>query len=313
MSELADLSPWVAFAAATVRAAVPVAFASLGGAISERSGVYNVGLEGSLLFGAFGAAAGAYLSGSAIVGLAVGLLLGLVIGLAQAVVTVSLRADQLVAGIAFNLLCAGVTAFLSRQVFGKGESSATVAGFEPIAVPYLSDIPYVGPALFRHDILAYALVLVTAAIWFILYRSHAGLALRASGENPKAADSAGVPVASVRYVAVVASSVLAALGGCHLVLSQVHLFAEGMSGGRGFVALAIVILGRWHPIWVVVAALFFGACEAAQLDLQFANPNVPFQIFLILPYVASIVALISLGRAARGPEAVGKPFDRESR
>jgi general nucleoside transport system permease protein len=313
MSDPQDLSLVVALVAATLRAAVPVAFAALGGSISERAGVYNVGLEGSLLFGAFGAAAGAFLTGSAWAGMGLGLALGLMLGLAQAVVSVTLRADQLVSGIAFNLFCLGATAFLSRLVFGPGESSATVAGLGPVAIPVLSELPYLGPALFRHDALAYALFALAATVAWVMYRSHAGLALRAAGENPKAADSGGVSVTRTRYIAVVASSVLAAAGGCHLVLAQVNLFAEGMSGGRGFVALAVIILGRWHPLGVVVAALFFGACEAAQLTLQFSNPGVPFQVFLILPYAASILALVSLGRAARGPEAVGKPFDREQR
>lgn len=303
----------VAFLAAAFRSAVPVAFAALGAAIAERSGVYNVGLEGSILIGAFGAAAGTLFTGSPYLGALIGCALGTLLGLLQAALTVSLRSNQLVAGIAVNLFCAGLTAFLSRQVFGEKQGAITLPGFTPLPLPGLSSIPVLGPSLFSQDILAYLLVLLTLVAGFVLYRTHAGLALRATGESPQAADSAGVPVQKVRCIAVVISSALAATGGAHLVLAQIHVFAENMGGGRGFLALAIVILGRWHPASVLLAALFFGLCDAAQLSLQFSHPEVPYQLFLMLPYVASIVALVGFMGRARAPEAVGRPYDRESR
>lgn len=303
----------LAFLGAMLRAAVPVAFAGLGAAIAERSGVYNVGLEGSILVGAFGAASGTLLTGSPWLGAACGLGAGLLLGLVQSALTVWLRSDQLVAGIAVNLFCAGLTAFLARLVFGQTGSSSTLPGLPVMPLPGLASIPLLGPSLFSQDPLAYLLMALVAASAWVLYRTHAGLALRATGESPHAADSAGVPVATVRTVAVVASSALASLGGAHLVLVQIHLFAENMSGGRGFLALAIAILGRWHPGGVWLAALFFGLCEATQLSLQFTHPDVPYQLFLMLPYAASIVALVGLMGKARAPEAVGRPYDRESR
>lgn len=313
MDEWLNQPALLAFLAAMLRAAVPVAFAALGAAIAERSGVYNVGLEGSMLMGAFGAAAGTFLTGSPYLGALIGCALGMALGSVQALLTVSLRSDQLVAGIAVNLFCAGLTAFLSRLVFGAGQDAITLPGLPALPLPGLSSIPVLGPSLFSQDVLAWLLVLLTLATGFVLYRTHAGLALRIAGENPRAADSAGVPVHRVRTLAVIASSTLAGLGGAHLVLAQVHVFAEGMSGGRGFLALALVILGRWHPGWVLLAALFFGLCESAQLSLQFSNPEVPYQLLLMLPYVASIVALVGLMGRARAPEAVGQPYDRESR
>jgi simple sugar transport system permease protein len=230
----------------------------------------------------------------------------------QALLTVWLRSDQLVSGIAVNLFCAGLTAFLSRLVFGE-KGSITLPGLVPIPLPALVDVPVLGPSIFRQDALAYLLLVVGCISSWLLYRTHAGLALRATGESPRAADSAGVSVRKLRTLAVVASSALASLGGAHLVLAQIHLFAENMSGGRGFLALAIVILGRWSPGGAVLAAAFFGVCEAAQLSLQFTHPAVPYQLFLMLPYLASIAALVGLAGRSRAPEAVGKPYDRESR
>lgn len=313
MDDFLNQPALVAFLAAAFRSAVPVAFAALGAAIAERSGVYNVGLEGSILMGAFGAAAGTLFTGSPYLGALIGCALGTLLGLLQAALTVSLRCNQLVAGIAVNLFCAGLTAFLSRRVFGEKQGALTLPGFAPLPLPGLSSIPVLGPSLFSQDILAYLLVLLTLVAGFVLYRTHAGLALRATGESPQAADSAGVPVQKVRFIAVMISSALAAAGGVHLVLAQIHVFAENMSGGRGFLALAIVILGRWHPASVLLAALFFGLCDAAQLSLQFSHPAVPYQLFLMLPYVASIVALVGFMGRARSPEAVGRPYDRESR
>jgi len=312
MDDLINQTALVAFIAAAFRSAVPVAFAALGAMWSERAGVYNVGLEGSILMGAFGAAVGTYWSGSPAVGAVTGLAAGVMLGALQALLTVWMRSDQLVSGIAVNLFCAGLTAFLSRLVFGE-KGSTTLPGLVPIPLPVLVDVPVLGPSLFRQDALAYLLMVVACISSWLLYRTHAGLALRATGESPRAADSAGVSVRKLRTLAVVASSALASLGGAHLVLAQIHLFAENMSGGRGFLALAIVILGRWSPGGAVLAAAFFGVCEAAQLSLQFTHPAVPYQLFLMLPYLASIAALVGLAGRSRAPEAVGKPYDRESR
>ncbi len=289
-----DMIADTALLAAAVRLATPIAFAALGGVLAERSGVYNVALEGMILVGAFGAAAGSFASGSALVGLGAGMAGGALTGLVLALLVVTLRVNQLVAGIALNLLCAGLTAFSARLVFGAAAGSAPVAGF-------------------TGDPLTWALFALTAVVTVWLYRTQGGLRLRATGENPRAADSAGIGVFGLRYAALIASGAIAALGGCHIVLAQVFVFTEHISAGKGFIALAAIILGRWHPVWGVAAALFFGLCDAAQLRLQFDHPDIPYQMFLILPFVASILALAWVGRQSRAPAATGQAYDREAR
>lgn len=313
MDFLTDPALLADFIGSAVRLAVPVAFAALGGVLAERSGTINIGLEGAMLSGAFGAAVGSFYTGSALGGIVGALFWAGISGFVLSLLTVRLRVNQLVAGIAVNLLCLGLTSFFARQVFGDDLGRAFVAGFEKWEVPLLSGIPLLGPIVFNQDALVYALyLLVPLSIWF-LYRTGWGLNLRGTGENPKAADTAGVPVYALRTIALVGSGMLAGLGGAHMVLSQLRLFAEDMSAGKGYIALAAVILGRWNPWLAVSAALFFGLCDAAQLRLQFSNPTVPYQAFIILPYVASIIALIVFVGSSRQPESLGKAYDRESR
>lgn len=313
MDTFLDIGTVAFLLAAAVRLATPIGFAALGGVIAERSGVYNVGLEGMMLLGALGAAAGALATGSPIVGCLVGLAFGIVGGVLLGLLAITFRVNQLVAGIAINLLCAGVTAFLARGIISNWYGNSTVPGFTAIEIPGLADIPIIGSALFKQDPLVYLLLVLTVLVSLIIYRTHAGLRLRAAGENPRAADSAGINVSIVRYVALATSGGLAALGGSHLVLSQIYMFSEGMSAGKGFIALAAIILGRWHPMGALLAALFFGLCEALQLRLQFMNPNVPYQIFLILPYAASLIMLVWFIGRSRQPAATGQIYDRESR
>ncbi len=313
MDALLDTGAIALLLAATVRLAVPVGFAALGGVIAERSGVYNVGLEGMILLGALGAAAGTLATGSPIAGCVVGVALGMAGGLLLGLLSITFHVNQLVAGIAINLLSAGLTAFLARGLIASLFGSSSVAGFSQVRLPGLAELPVIGSALFTQDPLAYALMVLTVLVAFVVYRTHAGLRLRAAGENPRAADSAGVNVTQVRFTALAMSGAFAALGGCHLVLSQIYMFSEGMSAGKGFIALAAVILGRWHPVGAVAAALFFGLCEALQLRLQFSNPNVPYQIFLILPYAASLLVLVWFFGRSRQPAAAGQVYERESR
>jgi simple sugar transport system permease protein len=299
--------------AGTARLGTPIAFAALGGVIAERGGLYNIGLEGQILAGALGAAAGSFATGSVLIGLGCGIICGMISGIFLGYLSIRLRVNQLVGGIALNLLLAGLTAFLSRQIFGAQAGGARVKGFTQVEVPLLSDIPVLGPSLFSQDPLFYLLIVLAVVAWYWLMKSHKGLDFRAVGENPKAADLAGVPVFRIQYVAIAISGGMAAIAGSHLVLSQVYVFAEGMSAGKGFIALAAIILGRWSPIGAVFAALFFGFCDAVQFKLQFTSPEVPYQLFLILPYVASLIALVFLGAKASAPASVGLPYDREHR
>ena len=298
------------FLGTTLRLSVPIIFAAVGGVISERSGVFNISLEGCILGGAFGAAVGAYLLGSPFGGLAFALLCAGSAGLILAVLGVSLGINQIVAGIAINIFMLGITAFLARLIFGGEATTMTLPGFYPIAIPVLSSVPILGPVLFNQDFLVYLMYVLVPATWWMMYRTPWGLNIRAIGDYPRAADTAGVNVQFVRYCAVIGSCMLAGLGGAYIVLSQVFVFTEHMSAGKGFIALAALILGRWNPIGALLAALLFGFFDALQLRLQFNSPDVPYQIFSMLPYLVSILALVLLAGKVRPPAAIGVKFER---
>jgi general nucleoside transport system permease protein len=300
----------VDFLNSALRLSIPLAFAALGGVFAERSGVFNIGLEGLILVGAFGAALGTYLTGSPLLGLVFGIACGVLLATPLAVLSVSLGVNQIVAGIAINLFALGITAFLARIVMGAAANTQLLPGFRPIELPILGAIPLIGPIFFNQDVLVYALYILVPALAWLMLRTPWGLNIRAVGHNPRACDTAGVSVVRVRYACLLFSGAMAALGGCYLVLSQVFVFSEHMSAGKGFIALAAIILGRWHPVGAVMACLLFGVFDALQLRLQFGNPEVPYQIFATLPYLVSILALVLLAGRHVAPQAVGRHYDR---
>lgn len=297
----------------SLRLSVPLMFAALGGVLSERSGVFNIALEGKILAGAFGAALGAFLFNDPFGGLLVGILFGMLAGSILAVLGVTLGVNQIVTGIAINLFVLGITAFLSRIVFGAQANTLRLPGFRPIELPGLSSIPVIGPVLFRQDLMVYLMIALAVLVFLFLYRTPWGLAVRAVGDNPAAADTAGIAVNGLRYGCVIAAGGLAAMGGAYIVLSQVFLFSEHMSAGKGFIALAAVILGRWHPLGALAACLLFGVFDALQLRLQFNYQDVPHQFFQMLPYLISILALVGLVGKPRPPAAIGRPYRREAK
>ncbi|MCT8973891.1 ABC transporter permease [Microbaculum marinisediminis] len=301
------------FLSTSLRLSVPLAFAALAGVLSERSGVFNIALEGKLLAGAFGAAVGAFMFNDPFAGIAVGMLFGALAGTCLAVLGVTFGVNQIVAGIAINIFVLGITAFLSRVVFGAQANTLRLPGFLRFEMPYLSEIPLIGPAIFSQDLLVYVMIVCVVLVHLFFYRTRWGLQVRAVGENPSAADSAGVSVAGVRYGCVIAAGAIAALGGCYLVLSQVFLFSEHMSAGKGFIALAAVILGRWTPVGALLACLLFGFFDALQLRLQFNYQEVPHEFFQMLPYLISILALVGLVGKPTPPAAIGKFYRREAR
>lgn len=307
---LTDPQALTNFLNSALRLSIPLAFAALGGIFSERSGVFNIGLEGLILAGAFGAALGTYLTGSPLAGLAFGLACGVLLATPLAVLSVTLGVNQIVAGIAINLFALGITAFLARITMGASANTQLLAGFHRVPLPVLSDIPVIGAIFFNQDVLVYALYLLVPALTWLMFRTTWGLNIRAVGHNPRACDTAGISVAGVRYACLLFSGGMAALGGCYLVLSQVFVFSEHMSAGKGFIALAAIILGRWHPVGAALACLLFGLFDALQLRLQFGNPEIPYQIFATLPYVASILALVLLAGQNVAPQAVGHHYDR---
>ena len=300
------------YLAATLRLSVPLGFAALGGLWSERSGVLNIGLEGMLLSGAFAAAWGTFSTGNPWVGVLMALLTGAGTGLVHAGLCVSLQVNQLVSGLAINLTASGLTAFLSRLVFQE-DAIKRLPHLSQIVVPGLNSLPLLGPLLFQQDLLVYGLLLLIPLSSYLLFQTSFGLALRAVGEYPRAADTAGIQVLRVRYLSVMLSGALAGLAGAYLTLVQVGFFTEDMSAGRGFIALAALIFGRWHPIGTALACLLFGATEALQLRIQTFNLNIPYQFLIMLPYGIALVAMIGLAGKAAAPAALGIPYVKEDK
>ncbi|TBR58037.1 branched-chain amino acid ABC transporter permease [Westiellopsis prolifica IICB1] len=296
---------------ASLRLAVPLAFATLGGLYSERSGVLNIALEGMLLTGAFTSAAAAFYTENPWISMLAGLISGGIVGLLHAFLCVSLYVDQLVSGLAINLVAAGFTSFLARLVF-HGSSTQRLVGIEPIIIPGFANIPFLGALLFQQNIFVYLIFILVILTTYILFHTSFGLTLRAVGEYPKAAATAGVRVQLVRYLAVVFGGCLASLGGAYLSLVDVRYFAEGMSAGKGFIAIAALIFGRWNPISSAFACLLFGATEALQLRIQALGTNVPYQFLVMLPYAIALLALISKKNRATPPAALGVPYFPES-
>lgn len=297
---------------ASLRLSVPLAFAALGGLFSERSGVLNIGLEGMLLSGAFASAAGAFFTGNVWLGMLLAIIVGGLVGLLHAYLCITWRVDQLVSGLAINLTAAGLTSFWSRVLFNSGQAQQ-LPGIQIIGIPGLQNIPIIGNFLFNQDPLIYLLFLLIPLSTYVLFRTSLGLSLRAVGEYPRAADTAGVSVTKVRYVAVTLSGCLAGLGGAYLTLVHVRFFVEEMSAGKGFIALAALIFGRWHPVSTALACLLFGATEALQLRIQAFNLNIPYQFLVMLPYVIALLALVGLAGKSTPPGALGVPYIPESR
>jgi ABC-type uncharacterized transport system permease subunit len=295
--------------ASTIRNSTPLIFAALGGMFSERSGVVNIGLEGLMLISAFAGVVGASLSGSALVGLGFALAAGLIFALIHALMSITFEADQIISGTAINLLALGGTGFLMVQIFGSGGTSPRVPGFKEVAIPLLSDIPLIGPALFNQSLLVYLMYLLIPITWFVVFRTPFGLRLRATGEVPEAVDTAGVSVSRMRYYGVALSGLLAACGGVYLSMGILSAFTEGMTNGRGFIALAALIFGRWNPIGAAGAALLFGFALA--VTYQVPQEVIPLEFIQMLPYVLTIVALAAFGGRAIAPAAIGKPYRKE--
>lgn len=295
------------FLAAAVRMATPLALAALGELLVERAGLINIGLEGAILAGAFGALVGAT-AGGVMTGYAGAVGGGLAVAGLFALFVVWLRADQIITGTALTLLSVGATGTLYRALYGSTGAALATPTSAPLSIPGLAQIPVVGAAFFAQPPITYvAYLLVPLLAWWVR-GTHSGLALRAIGEQPEAAAVAGVRVQRLRVFAVLAGGVLGGLAGGTLVLAQAGTFAEGMSAGRGFIAIAIVVLGRWHPLGVALAAFVFGAASALQFALQAMGWHVPYQLFLVGPYLLTLAGLAGVVGRARAPTALGKPL-----
>jgi simple sugar transport system permease protein len=294
-----------AFLAATVRVSTPLLLAAIGETVAERAGVINLGIEGAMLAGALGAALGAT-AGGPWVGIGAAILAGLVVAAVFAMMAIGVGADQIISGTAVTLGAVGVTGVVYRQAYGTAGAGLSLPTFPDLAVPGLHALPLVGDAMFAQPVLTYLAWAAVPVVWWALFRTRWGLALRAAGESRESARAAGVRVRSMQAIATLIGGGFAGLAGGSLVLAQVGTFAEKMTAGRGFIAIAIVILGRWHPLWVLGAAFLFGAASALQFAFQAMGFAVPYQLFLMLPYVLALVALAGGAGRARAPAELGK-------
>lgn len=291
-----------AFFMQTLRITIPYLLPSLGAVYSEKGGVINIALEGILLTGAFFTAVGAYFYQSVLIGISFGISAGFAVALLHAIATVTFKADQIVSGIAINLFAIGLTKFFCKIFFNSSSNSERIIGLETVNIPVLSSIPVIGNPF----------ILLCIILLFISYvainKTRFGLRLRAVGENPSAADSLGVSVNKIRYAGVLISGVLASLGGAWLAFDQ-HSFTDGMSAGRGYIALAAMIIGKWNPWAAAGACLIFGFAES--LSIQFQNLTVPTQFIQMLPYLLTIVVLAGFIGKSTPPAADGIPYEKD--
>jgi simple sugar transport system permease protein len=301
---------WSALFAAMLRFATPLIFAAMGGILSERSGVINIGLEGMMLMGAFFGIFGADVFGSWFLGILVGVAAGAVLGLVHAVVSIHLRADQVVSGTAINILALGITGYVFIYHYGNEGTPGTVPRVPNLTLPLIEDIPFIGDAIGQMNWLTLSALLFVPILTLYLFRTRSGLRLRSVGEKPRAADSVGLPVIRTRYLAVVASGALSALGGVYLSIALLGSFSQNMTAGRGFIALAAVIFGSWRPYGAMAGALLFGFSSALARRLPEFSESTAV-LFEALPYVLTLVVVAGVIGRSRPPAAIGVPYVKE--
>jgi simple sugar transport system permease protein len=297
---------------ATLVRAVPIALGGLVGTLSERVAVVNIGIEGMLLAGAFtGAVAGSVFGG--VGGLLAATVVGGLFGLLLAVLVVTYRVDQIVAGVAINLFVLGLTSYVSSQVLTEPQyrwlNNAPV--FRAIEIPFVSDLPVVGPVLFQQNIFVYGCLILVAIATYYLFHTRSGLRARAVGEHPEAADTLGINVYRLRYINVTIGGMIAGFAGAWFTLGSVGRFDDNMTGGRGFIGLAAMIFGRWHPVGALLAALVFGFADSLQQKLAILQTPIPSEFLAMAPYIATIVLVAGIVGRARPPAADGKPYVKE--
>ncbi len=300
--------------AATLRLAAPIALAALGGTVTERSGVTNIALEGSMLVGCFFGVVAADRSHSVWIGLAVALLAGVLLAGLHAYASIALRADQIVSGMALNILALGLTTYLDYQLYGTTGTPADLPTLPDVQLGFLKGVPYLGDAIGSQNLMVWVMGVLVVLLQLFLFRTVLGLRLRAVGEHPRAAETVGIDVRRIRYAAVLASGALAALGGAYLSLGVAHSFTDGMTGGRGFIGLAAMIFGRWTPVGALAASLIFGYGNALSTSLQGASigdVKVPVQLLGTLPYILTILAVAGFVGRSRPPAADGLPYETE--
>jgi general nucleoside transport system permease protein len=296
--------------AATLRFATPLAFAAMGGIFSERSGVINIALEGMMLSGAFFGIWAAAWSGSWVVGILMAMVFGGLLALIHAFFSIQLQADQIVSGTAINFLALGLTGYLFRYIYGTEGTPSDVSRIPEVTIPGLDKIPFVGDVIGTMNLMIWFMLVLLVLTWVVLFKTPIGLRIRSVGEHPRAADTVGISVYGIRYACVVVSGMLAALGGAYLSIGFVGSFNENMTVGRGFIALAAVIFGKWRPFPAFAACLLFGFSSGLAQRLQ-SEANISANLLQTLPYVLTIIALVGVVGRSRGPAAVGRPYVKQ--
>lgn len=315
MSEIFDILLTASFWAATIRIASPLIFATLGELICERAGVLNLGIEGIMVIGAFTGWVAVYMGAPLWWGVMAAMLAGMAFGLLHATLTVPFGLSQHVVGLGVTLLATSTSYFTYRLMLPEVTSPPKIEPFQPLPIPGLSDIPLLGEALFSQTALTYAAFVLALVVALVLYRTPLGLALRAVGENPAAAAAQGLSVTGLRMGAVIVGSGLMAVGGSFLTLSAFSSFFFEMVNGRGWICIALVVFGAWRPGKAVLGAILFAAFDALQVRLQQTGIGaiVPYQVFLMLPFILSILALVIMSRRAEVPAALMQPFNKGER
>ncbi|SHJ84308.1 nucleoside ABC transporter membrane protein [Caminicella sporogenes DSM 14501] len=306
----------------TLTSAAPIISASLGGLFSERSGVVNIGLEGLMMIGAFAAATATVLIEGSLgaispwIGILIGIIAGGLVSIIHAYVSINLRADQVISGTAINLLAGGITIYLAQIIFHQQRTKAFLYGIKKQNIAGLSNIPVLGDMFFsRIHITSYLVIAIVFVVWYVVYKTPFGLRFRAVGEHPGAADSMGINVYKMRYIGVILSGMFAGLGGAIMVLTQDIQYTYATIHGTGFIALAALIFGKWHPIGVLGAGLFFGFSQALGIiayQIPFLS-KLPQEFFWAFPYILTIIALVLFSGKSVAPRAVGKPYEKGER
>lgn len=301
------------FFASTLRLAAPLVLAALGGLIAEACGVLSLGLEGYMLVGAFFGYLGALYSHSAMVGALAAMVAGATLASIHAWLALRFRADQIVSALGINMLALGLSSSVFRMIFGRDLKQISSAGFPELNWGPLSRIPFLGHAFFQHTLLVYIGLALIPLLHFAFYRTPWGLTLRATGEHPKAVDTVGLNVGRVRLSSILLSGALAGLGGAAITLTGINNFLDNITAGRGFIAFAAIVFGKWTPVGTGLAALLFAAGDALQLRLQAFGVSVPYQLLQMLPYGLTLLILVFFMGPSRGPSTSGQPYTRDSR
>lgn len=313
MSTLIDIIASAGLWAAVLRIATPLIFGTLGALLCERAGVLNLGIEGIMTFGAMIGWLVVYHGADLWTGLLIAAIAGGIFGLLHSAMTVTLGLSQHVSGLGVTLFASSFSYYIFRLVVPVAGTPPTITPFQPIAIPGLSTLPFIGPALFTQTVPTYLAILVALVMAYLIFRTPVGLAIRMAGENPHAAEAQGLNPMRIRYGSIIAGSALMGVGGAFLTLSAFNSFFPTMVQGRGWICIALVVFSSWRPGRALFGALLFAFFDAFQLRLQTAIQGVPYQIFLMTPYILSIVALAVMSRRARVPQALMQPYRRGER